>query len=256
MLYNKLVIVSIIYHSPSQSSREFAQFEMLFSELLNEIASKKPFFSIILGDFNARSKCWWSLDKWSKGGDSLFLISSTSGYTQLINSATHIIGNSSSCIDVIFTQQPNLVTSSGVHASLHNNCHNQITFIHINLLVEYPPPYHCLIWDYSNADILNVRESISSINWSHLFSYNHIDIQVSIFEECVLNVFKNFVPNKYVVFDNKEPIWMDQSIKQLIKERDSCFSKCQSQGCRDEDLHIFTSLMDKISEQISNNRKS
>ena len=43
MLYNKLVIVSIIYHSPSQSSREFAQFEMLFSELLNEIASKKPF---------------------------------------------------------------------------------------------------------------------------------------------------------------------------------------------------------------------
>ena len=89
-----------------------------------------------------------------------------------------------------------------------------------------------------------------------MFSYNHIDIQVSIFEECVLNVFKNFVPSKYVVFDNKEPIWMDQSIKQLIKERDSCFSKCQGQGCRDEDLHIFTSLMDKISEQISKNRKS
>ena len=229
---------------------------MLFSQLLNEITSKKPFFSIILGDSNARSKCWWSLDKWSKEGDSLFLISSTSGYTHLINSATHIIGNSSSCIDLIFTQQPNLVTSSGVHASLHSNCHNQITFIHINLLVEYPPPYHCLIWDYSNADILNVRESISSINWSHLFSYDHIDIQVSIFEECVLNVFKNFVPYKYVVFDNKEPIWMDQSIEQLIKERDSCFSKCQSQGCRGEDLHIFTSLMDKISEQISNNRKS
>ena len=41
-----------------------------------------------------------SLDKQSKEGDSLFLISSTSGYTQLINSATHIIGNSSSCIDL------------------------------------------------------------------------------------------------------------------------------------------------------------
>ena len=66
--------------------------------------------------------------------------------------------------------------------------------------------------------ILNIRKSISSINWSHLFSDKHIDIQVSIFEECVLNVFKNFVPNKYVVFDNKEPVWMDQSIKQLIKE--------------------------------------
>ena len=137
------------------------------------------------------------------------LNSSTSGYTQLINSATHVIGNSSSCIDLIFTQQPNLVTSSGVHASLHNNCHHQITFAHINLLIEYPPTYHRLIWDYSNADILNIRRSTSSINWSHLFSDNHIDIQVSIFEECVLNVFKNCVPNKYVVFDDKEPVWMD-----------------------------------------------
>ena len=67
---NKLVIVSVIYRSPSQSSQEFAQFEMLFSQLLNDITSKKPFFSIILGDFNARSKCWWTLDKQSKEGDS------------------------------------------------------------------------------------------------------------------------------------------------------------------------------------------
>ena len=76
MLHNKLVIVSVVYRSPSQSSQEFAQFEMLFSQLLNDITSKRPFFSIILGDFNARSKCWWSLDKQSKEDDSLFLISS------------------------------------------------------------------------------------------------------------------------------------------------------------------------------------
>ena len=45
MLYNnKLVIVSVIYRSPSQSSQEFAQFEML----LNDMTSKKLFFSIIL----------------------------------------------------------------------------------------------------------------------------------------------------------------------------------------------------------------
>ena len=157
---------------------------------------------------------------------------------------------------MIFTQQPNLVTSSGVHASLHNNCHHQITFAHINLLVEYPPLYNRLIWDYSNADILNIRKSISSINWSLLFSDNHIDIQVSIFEECVLNVFKNFVPNKYVAFDDKEPVWIGQPVKQVIKEIDSSYSKYQSQGRRVENLHIVTSLTDKINEEIFSNRKS
>ena len=154
MLYdNKLFFVSVIYRSPSQSSEEFAQFELHFSQLLNDITSKKPFFSNIFGDFNARSKCWWSLDEQSKEGDSLFSISSIIGYIQLTNSETHFIGNSSSCIDLIITQQPNLVTSNGVHASLLNHFHHQITFAHINLLIEYPPPYHSLIWDYSNADI-------------------------------------------------------------------------------------------------------
>ena len=140
---------------------------------------KKTFFLLI--DFIVRSKCWWNLDKQSKKGDSIFLISSTSIYAQLINSATHIIGNSSSCID--------LINSGGVHASLLNNCRHQITFAHINLHIEYSQPYHHLIWYYSNANIWNIRKSISSINWIHLFSDNHIDIQVCIFEKCVLNVF-------------------------------------------------------------------
>ena len=54
---------------------------MLFSQLLNDITSKKYFFSIAVGNFNARFKCWWSLDEQSKEVDSLFLISSTNGYT-------------------------------------------------------------------------------------------------------------------------------------------------------------------------------
>ena len=106
-------------------------------------------------------------------------------------------------------------------------------------------------------DILNISKSISSKSWSDLFSDNHIGIQVSIkILRVCLKHFKNFIPNKYVVFEDKEPVWMDQSIKQLIKERDSCFSKQQSQRRRNEDLHIVTSLTDMINEQISNNRKS
>ena len=46
VLYNiKLVVVSVIYRSPSQSSLQFAQFEMVFSKFLNDITSKKTFFA-------------------------------------------------------------------------------------------------------------------------------------------------------------------------------------------------------------------
>ena len=42
MLYdNKLAILSVIYRSSSKYSQEFAQFEMLFSQLLNEKTFEK-----------------------------------------------------------------------------------------------------------------------------------------------------------------------------------------------------------------------
>ena len=36
---------------------------------------------------------------------------------QLINDPTHLLENSSSCIDLAFTSQPNLVIDAGIHPS-------------------------------------------------------------------------------------------------------------------------------------------
>ena len=57
---------------------------------------------------------------------------------QIINEPAHIIGDSSSCTDLIFTSQANLVMESGVLSSLHPNCHHQITYAKFNLKIYYP----------------------------------------------------------------------------------------------------------------------
>ena len=49
------------------------------------------------------------------------------GLTQIINESTHIL-KGSSCIDLVFTSQPNMVLDSRVHSSLHPNSHHQIVF--------------------------------------------------------------------------------------------------------------------------------
>ena len=41
----------------------------------------------------------------------------------MINELTHMLENARSCLDLIFTSQTNMVIDSGVHASLHSNCH-------------------------------------------------------------------------------------------------------------------------------------
>ena len=52
-------------------------------------------------------------------------VTSQNGLHQEINKPTHILNNSSSCIDLIFNSQPNLLMESGVHPSLHPNCHHK-----------------------------------------------------------------------------------------------------------------------------------
>ena len=50
------------------------------------------------------------------------------GLTHILGKLTHILNSSASCIDLIFTSQPNLVMYSGIDSSLHPNCHHQIAF--------------------------------------------------------------------------------------------------------------------------------
>ena len=66
---------------------------------------------------------------------------------QVITEPIHILESSASCIDLIITNQSNIVMDSGVHLSLHEKCHHQIIYSKLNLRIEYPPPYIRKIWE-------------------------------------------------------------------------------------------------------------
>ena len=94
-----------------------------------------PFMLVVIGDLNAKSKNWYPLDRTTCEGNIIETINSHFGLHQLIHDPTHILRISSSCIDLIFTSQPNMVVNSGVHSSLHANCHHQIVFAKFDLKV-------------------------------------------------------------------------------------------------------------------------
>ena len=130
---------------------------------------------------------------------------------------THIQAKSTSCIDLIFTDQPNLSVNPGVHASLHPNCHHQIVHSRYNLNINYPPPYQRLIWDYKKADAKIIGKALDSVNWERLFDGKNINAQVMTLNGTILNVFRNYVPNKYITIDDKDSVWMNEIIKSKIK---------------------------------------
>ena len=129
---NKRCFIATLYHSPSQSREEFEKFLSNFEILIKTISNQKDAISVIMGDFNARSSNWCKYDISNNEGVQIDSITSIHGLKQLIYEPTHIIFNSSSCIDLIFTNQPNLVVDSGTHPSLPPNCHHQIIHCKIN----------------------------------------------------------------------------------------------------------------------------
>ena len=82
---------------------EFDTFISSFEKMLGDIHSFNSDFSFILGDFNARSKRWWVGDTQTSEGSQIDSLTTSYGFRQIISEPTHILKNSSSCIELIFT---------------------------------------------------------------------------------------------------------------------------------------------------------
>ena len=87
------------------------------------MAETKPYIMVVVSDFNVKLNSWYANDSPNIEGSKFYILTSSYGFNQIIKEPTHIVNNSSSWIDLIFTSQSNLVTESGLTSSLHSNFH-------------------------------------------------------------------------------------------------------------------------------------
>ena len=73
------------------------------------------------------------------------------------------------------------------------------------------------------ADVSSIGKALDLVNWEKLFLNKNIDIQVSIFNETILNIFSNFVPNKIVTCNGRYSIWMNELIKSKPKSKNQLY---------------------------------
>ena len=217
--------------------------------------SLRAAFSLLFSSSSSRSSSWWKEDKTTTEGTHLEALTSVHNFDQLISEPTHILPNSSSCIDLIFTNQPNLVVNCGTHSTLNTKCHHQITHCKLNLNIDYPPPYERLVWNYKKANTESIKKSLESVNWKTLFNNKTVNKQVSIFNETIINIFSNFVPNKLVTFDDSDPPWMSDFIKNKIKWKHQIYKIYQKNGHKNSDYFKLQEATSVVSELISRRKE-
>ena len=96
-------------------------------------------------------------------------LTSSAGYSQLIDQPSHITKESSSCIDLIFISNPSFISASGVELSLYQKFHHKLIYGKISFNVPLPPPYIREVLDCKNAKVANIQQSISGIDWGFIF---------------------------------------------------------------------------------------
>ena len=196
--------------------------------ILETPGQKGSFLTTINGDFNAKSCNWYNYDKTSFGGSTIESITSQFGSHQFINKTTHLLQNSSSCIDLIFTSQPNAVAELGAHPPLHPNCHHKTIFAKFSLKIYYPPTYLRNVWHYKEANADLIKRAVKNFNWKKAFSNPNINDKVSLFNKTILNILNNYNPHETIICNEKGPPWFNSRIKLPVKNKNKIPKSYQS----------------------------
>ena len=142
------------------SKPEFNEFDTFCSNpnlFLSNINDLNPGSSTVIGDFNARTSKWWSSNKETFKSHVIHYIFTAAKYPQLIDQPTHIINNSSSCIDLIFASNPNVICNLCIKLSLLDKCHHNLIFGELNFMISLPPTYKRQVWDYKKAEMQQIQ---------------------------------------------------------------------------------------------------
>ena len=150
---NKICRFIQLYRSSSQKQDDFQAFKSNIEMNLDALLTNDPFLS----DFSAKSSNLYLNDITSFEGSQIEFLASQFAMHQVIKEPTHILDNSKFCMDLIFTSQPIMIVDSGVHTSLHSNCHHQMIYAKLNLKVFYPPPYERTVWHFSWANSNHIK---------------------------------------------------------------------------------------------------
>ena len=235
----KKVFFTVIYRSPSfaAATPAFQTFLLNFENLFDNIRKEKPYAIFFSGDFNCHSQSWWPACNTNAEGKEIEQLTLSLGLTQIISEPTNFEPHKQpSCVDLIFTDQPNIVIENGTRASLDITCHHQIIFCRINMTLMPPPPYDRKVWHYSRANIDSLRRSIDNVNWEDQFNQNlDPNWQVEYFTKTILNIISNFIPNDIVKVNPKDPPWITNHLKSMIKKQNRLYKNYKRHGYKIED---------------------
>ena len=121
---------------------------------------------------------------------------------------------------------------SGVHVSLHSNCHHQILYAKFDLKVFYPPPYESVA--SLPGKLRSCKKSINLFHWESSFNNLDVNEQVSVFNETI----------------NRDPHRMNRYVKNLTVAINDFHKKFVWPSSNMDNLFMFKNLQKQLIQSM------
>ena len=141
-----------------------------------------------------------------------------------------------------------------MHPSLHPNFHHQIVISKLNLKIAYPPFSERLVWDNKNADSQSINKAIEMFNWEKLFQNKNIHDQLKLLKKTIVNIVSNYIPNKFIIWNDKDPPLLNDHIKRLINLKNEIFKKYLKDGRPDSVHENLQTITWDLTEAVSSSK--
>ena len=86
------------------------------------------------------------------------------------------------------------------------------------------------VWDYKNAHLSYIQRAVSNTDLDFLFQGVDINKMFDILNECLKNIFHNFILNRIIKYNCKHPPWITDDVETKLKEQSKLTKKYYKNG--------------------------
>ena len=192
------VIIAAVYKPPNVSVDIF---NTIVERILN-IIQKERKYAYFLGDFNINTI--QELQSKSTLTHDFINLMSTYSYRKLINVPTRVVGSSSTLIDNIYSNFPNVYESgeSGVLCGIRSTDHMPIFTIRSIPYIIKGEKYKNKR-NFSKQNISNLRKMLKAHNWDDVYNSESAQLAFSKFIQFIIHAFNKCCPMESIKINYK-----------------------------------------------------
>ena len=75
-----------------------------------------------------------------------------------------------------------------------------------------------------------INKAIEMFNWEKLYQNKNIHDQLKLLKKTIVNIVSNYIPNKFIIWNDKDPPLLNDHIKRLINLKNEIFKKYLKDG--------------------------